>query len=155
MNAIQLVSSIVGTLIAHPVYVIIALFFGNVVYQRMKPFPEDEEGGPEKIKDIDMWNSLLKTDNILVVDFYATWCPPCRSAAPVYCKMSKEEAYQGKIQFLKCDVDKASDVSSACGIRAMPTFKVFQHGKEIAVIQGWSESKLRSTLSDVLRKSSS
>ena len=70
----------------------------------------------------------------------------------MYCKLSKEEAYQGKIQFLKCDVDKASDVSGACGIRAMPTFKVYQNGKEIAAIQGWSESKLRATLNDVVRK---
>jgi thioredoxin-like negative regulator of GroEL len=67
--------------------------------------------------------------------------------------MSKEEAFQGKIQFLKCDVDSAKDVARSCSIQAMPTFKVFQNGKEIQAIQGWNENKLRTTLNDVLRRS--
>ena len=77
-----------------------------------------------------------------------------QTAAPVYCKISKEEAYQGKIQFLKCDVGKVADVAKACDIQAMPTFKVFKGGNEIATIRGWNENKLRSVLSEVLRKSS-
>jgi thioredoxin-like negative regulator of GroEL len=70
--------------------------------------------------------------------------------------MSREETYQGIIQFLKCDVDSAKDVAQACSIQAMPTFKVYQNGKEIEAIQGWNENKLRTLLKKLVleRKSS-
>lgn len=50
------------------------------------------------------------------------------------------------MQFLKVDVDEARDVAGACGISAMPTFKVYRDGREAGSIRGWSESGVRDLL---------
>ena len=83
------------------------------------------------------------------MDFYATWCPPCRSAVPVYARMS--EAYHSRgVRFYKVDVDKNRDVSGGEGISAMPTFKVYIKGKCVGTQQGWSEAKVKKLIDDVL-----
>lgn len=64
--------------------------------------------------------------------------------------MAKEPQFSNRVIFLKCDVDKAPDVSRECGISAMPTFKVFQNDKEILSIQGWNEGRLRNAIDDLL-----
>lgn len=62
----------------------------------------------------------FKGDKPVIVDFYATWCGPCKRVAPVLAKLQKE--YGGDIQIYKVDVDKSPQVSAAFGIKSMPTF---------------------------------
>lgn len=54
-----------------------------------------------------------------VVDFYATWCGPCKAVAPLLDELSKE--YEGKIDFYKIDTDAEQEVSAAFGIRSVPS----------------------------------
>ncbi|XP_052087684.1 thioredoxin-like isoform X2 [Mytilus californianus] len=77
---------------------------------------------------------------LLVVDFFATWCGPCVTSAPIYEKLSYE--YSDCI-FLKLDVDEVEDVSSECGITAMPTFQCYRGGQKIDELVGANEDKLR------------
>merc|ERR1712038_1254118 len=79
-------------------------------------------------------------DKLVVIDFTATWCPPCRMIAPVFEKMATE--YPDAI-FVKVDVDDANDVASECGISAMPTFQFFKGGVKVAEFSGASENKLK------------
>lgn len=72
--------------------------------------------GPQPVDNVEEWNSLLlkNIDKIIVCDFYATWCPPCRTAAPFYHEMAAEADFSSII-FVKCNVDKASGVAQvAC-----------------------------------------
>ncbi|CAM6041197.1 unnamed protein product [Sphagnum compactum] len=79
------------------------------------------------------------TQKIIVVDFTATWCGPCRIMSPIFIELSKK--YPGLI-FLKVDVDEVPDVTSAWEIRAMPTFLFIKEGKQIDKIVGANKDEL-------------
>ncbi len=55
-----------------------------------------------------------------VIDFYATWCRPCKLTAPIVEELAKD--YHGKIDFYKVDVDKEKELAAAFGIRSIPAF---------------------------------
>ncbi len=59
-------------------------------------------------------------DTPVVIDFYATWCGPCRQVAPILKKLQKE--YKGKLVIYKVNVDKEKELTGVFGIRSMPTF---------------------------------
>ena len=58
-------------------------------------------------------------DKPAIVDFYATWCGPCKALAPVLEELAKE--YAGKVYIYKIDVDKEEELAGAFGIRSIPT----------------------------------
>lgn len=62
-----------------------------------------------------------------VVDFYATWCGPCKMFGPIFEETSKEK----DINFIKLDVDKASEVAREYGVMSIPTIILFKNGEEI------------------------
>lgn len=80
---------------------------------------------------------------LVVVDFYALWCGPCRYAAPSYGKMSIDFE---DVVFLKVDVDQNRDVTMDNKVNAMPTFILFKDGTMIDRITGWNEAKLRTLI---------
>jgi len=70
----------------------------------------------------------LTSEGPAVVDFYATWCGPCRAVAPKVGELS--EKYQ-KVRFIQVDVDKLREVASQFQVTAMPTFVFLKDGKEV------------------------
>lgn len=84
----------------------------------------------------------LKNGNLpLVVDFWATWCGPCRMVAPIISKLA--EKYDGKIIVGKCDVEENDDMAEEFGIRNIPTILFFKGGEIVDKIVGaQSEGKL-------------
>jgi thioredoxin 1 len=77
----------------------------------------------------------LKAGNLpLVVDFWATWCGPCRMLAPVIEELAKE--YEGKIVVGKCDVEENEDLAAEFGIRNIPTVLFFKNGDVVDKLIG-------------------
>lgn len=73
--------------------------------------------------------NVLKAKKPVLVDFYATWCGPCRRMAPVIESVSK--SYSGKIAVIKVDVDKNPRLAAEYDIQSIPTIKLFKNGKVI------------------------
>jgi thioredoxin 1 len=79
-------------------------------------------------------------DKLVLIDFYATWCGPCKVIAPELEKLAGEYS---NVVVLKVDVDEAEEVAQKYDISAMPTFKLFHKGKEISMVMGANLSKLK------------
>ena len=85
--------------------------------------------------------SLKNSGQLLVVDFWATWCGPCRMMAPVIEELAK--AYEGKCVIGKCDVEENEELATEFGIRNIPTILFFKNGEVIdKVVGAVSEAKL-------------
>jgi thioredoxin 1 len=91
---------------------------------------------------------VLKSPVPVIVDFWATWCPPCRAIAPVYEKLSSE--YEGKLAFAKMDTDENGETSGRYGIRAIPTMLVFKNGEIISRMVGPNPAALKRDIDKIL-----
>ncbi len=70
----------------------------------------------------------------VVVDFWATWCGPCRMISPIIDKMA--EKYEGKVNVVKCNVDESTDIPMKFGIRNIPTILFFKNGEIVDRVVG-------------------
>ena len=70
----------------------------------------------------------------LVIDFWATWCGPCRMISPIISELAEE--YDGRITVAKCDVEEADDVAMEFGIRNIPTIIFFKNGEIVDKVVG-------------------
>ena len=69
-----------------------------------------------------------------LVDFWATWCGPCKAIAPVLDELSSE--YEGKARIVKIDVDQNPNLAAQYGIRSIPTLFVFKNGEKVDATMG-------------------
>merc|ERR1712012_405466 len=79
-------------------------------------------------------------DKLVVIDFFATWCGPCKMISPV---LEEMEAQMSNVKFLKVDVDEAEDVAVHYQISAMPTFIFIKNGQKVADLMGANVDKLK------------
>lgn len=72
-------------------------------------------------------NTLIAEEDVLLVDFWATWCGPCKMLAPVIDSLA--EKFKGKVKFAKIDVDDERELAMHYGIQSIPTVLIFKNGK--------------------------
>jgi thioredoxin 1 len=98
------------------------------------------------VTDADFEQEVEKNDGLTIVDFWATWCGPCRMVAPILDQLATE--YQGKVKVAKLDVDANIKTGSRFNVRSIPTLLFFKGGKVVdqiigAVPKNHIESKLQ------------
>ena len=84
----------------------------------------------------------LVAEGVAMVDFWATWCGPCRVLGPTVDDIAKE--YEGKVTVVKCNVDDCEDIAVEYGIRNIPTLIFFKDGQpDLAHIKAWHDRIVR------------
>ena len=86
------------------------------------------------ITDSNFDSEVLKSSQPVLIDFWATWCGPCRAIAPVVEQLAKE--YAGKLKVGKVNIDENPKVPTSYDVRSIPTLLVFKDGKVLGQIVG-------------------
>ena len=86
------------------------------------------------VTDADFEQQVEQNDKLTVVDFWATWCGPCRMIAPILDQLAVE--YQGKVKVTKLDVDSNIKTASRFNVRSIPTILFFKDGKLVDQVVG-------------------
>ncbi|KAL3723237.1 hypothetical protein ACJRO7_035423 [Eucalyptus globulus] len=85
------------------------------------------------------FNTVKQTSKLMLIDFTASWCGPCKRMQPVVDAMASKFT---DVEFVKIDVDELSDVAQEFGVQAMPTFVLVKKGKEVDRLLGASKDEL-------------
>ena len=100
------------------------------------------------------FNEMVGRHNLLIVDFWAPWCGPCRMVSPVITELSQELA--GKAVFGKLNVDENPMIASTFGIQSIPTIAIFKNGKAVdGIVGAASKTHILSKLSTHINSNSS
>ncbi len=101
------------------------------------------------ITDDNFQKEILESEQPAFVDFWATWCGPCRMIGPVFEELS--EAYSGKVKFGKVNVDENPKTPANYGVRGIPTLIMFKEGKIVdQVVGAVPKSQLENMVKKVL-----
>ncbi len=106
-------------------------------------------GELKKVTDTSFEADVLKSEKLVLVDYWAEWCGPCRQVAPVLEAIAAEHG--DKIEIVKLNVDENPEVTRKYGILNIPTLGVFQNGEVVKELVGArSKSRLLNDLADFI-----
>ncbi|RDW77576.1 hypothetical protein BP6252_05629 [Coleophoma cylindrospora] len=103
------------------------------------------------ISSANQFRTLLSSSTIVVTDFYADWCGPCKAIAPTFESLATKHSKPNRISFAKVNVDNQQQISQQYGVTAMPTFLIFRSGSVIETIKGADARKLTSAIENAVK----
>jgi len=106
-----------------------------------------EGTGPVTVTDDTFQKEVLEAEQPTLVDFWASWCGPCRMIAPILEELSSQ--YSGKVKFAKVNVDENPKTPANFGVRGIPTLIMFKGGKAVDQVVG---AVPKSQLENILKK---
>ncbi|XP_010494264.1 PREDICTED: thioredoxin H3 [Camelina sativa] len=105
------------------------------------------EGEVIACHNVEEWTEKLKTASeskkLIVIDFTATWCPPCRFIAPIFAELAKKHL---NVVFFKVDVDELNTVAKDFDVQAMPTFIFMKEGVVVDTVVGAAKEEILAKL---------
>jgi thioredoxin 1 len=93
------------------------------------------------VTDQDFAEQVLQASLPVIVDFTASWCPPCRALAPVFEKLS--QTYAGKLRFARMDTDENLQTPVQVGVQGIPTLVLFSNGQPVGRLVGPHPARLQ------------
>ena len=85
-------------------------------------------------------NEVLNSSDVVLIDFFAEWCKPCKMLAPAVEELNKEMT--GKAKVFKVDVDKSGDIAQNYSIMGVPTVMIFKNGKDVYKMAGFQPKEV-------------
>ncbi|KAF2638738.1 thioredoxin-domain-containing protein [Massarina eburnea CBS 473.64] len=110
---------------------------------------------PITVTSVEELDATLASHEYTIIDFWATWCPPCKAIAPVYEKLASENTSADTLAFAKVDVDAQKQLAQRYNISAMPTFLLVQKGGEVKKAVRGADAKGIKTLIGYAKKKAS
>lgn len=103
-------------------------------------------GKPLDVVGSQFQKEVLEASTPVLVDFWASWCGPCRMVAPVLEEVAND--YGEKLKVVKVNVDENPDISSQYGVMSIPTMIVFKDGEPVETIVGFRKKEELSSIID-------
>ena len=104
---------------------------------------------PVSIDDGSFNEVVLQAEKPVLIDFWAAWCKPCLMVAPILDELAEE--YDGKISFVKLDIDQNPQTPAKYGIMSIPSLLVFKNGEPVSQIVGFKpKGELKRSLDAIL-----
>lgn len=101
------------------------------------------------LTDQNFASEVLKSDIPVLVDFFATWCGPCKAMSPIIDELAG--AYDGKVKICKLDVDQSQEASQKYSVQSIPTLLFFKGGENVDSLVGLqSKEKLEEKLNSLI-----
>ena len=108
--------------------IVVLLLSSKTIFKKEEKQQGEQSGLVQEIASSEFENEVLNSDKKVLVDFYATWCGPCKIISPIIEEVAKENP---EVKFVKVDIDANQELAEKYEVVYIPTLVVIENGKEI------------------------